>query len=89
MPFDPFAPNADSPSAPARHCFAVTPDDSAELQTVTKAVYVGGAGDVTLRAIESDADVIFRNVPAGAVLDVRTAGIRATGTTATDIVGLA
>ena len=56
---------------------------------MTKAIYVGGQGDVTLRAIESDADVTFRNVPSGAILDVRTANIRATGTTATDIVGLA
>lgn len=73
MPFDTFANNADSPSSPARNCFAVIPDDSTELESVTKAIYVGAGGDVALRAVESDSDVIFRNVPAGSILDVRTA----------------
>ncbi|WP_176473186.1 spike base protein, RCAP_Rcc01079 family [Sphingomonas lenta] len=36
-------------------------------------------------AADDDADVVFRNVPAGALLRVRASHVRATGTTATDI----
>ena len=89
MPFDNYAPNADSPSSPARDCFAIAPDDALELTAVTKAIYVGTGGDVVLRAVESVSDVTFRNVPSGAILDVRVAAIRSIGTTASDIVGLA
>lgn len=89
MPQDHFESTADSPSAPAELCFAVVPSDSGELSVVTKALYVGTGGDVTLRSLRSTADVVFRNVPDGAVLDVRTRAVRASGTTASDIVGLA
>ena len=89
MPIDPFTRNIDTPSDPARKAFAIVPDDAVELPSLTKAVYVGTGGDVTLRAAESGSDVTFRNVPDGAVLDVRVSAIRATGTSAADFVGLA
>ena len=89
MPFDSFSNNLDSPSSPARHCFAVQPSDAQDLPTVTKAIYVGTGGDVTLRAVESEEDVTFRGVPTGSILDVRCSAIRAGGTTAADIVGMA
>ncbi len=80
---------ADSPIAPAQRCFAISPHDIALLPLVTKAIYIGEEGDVTLRAKESDQDVTFRNLAAGSMLDVRAVAIRATGTTASAIVGLA
>ena len=89
MANDIFARNSDSPSGPARRCFAVSPHDSDLLPVLTKAIYVGTGGDIVLRAAEDDADATFRSVPAGAILDVRVCAIRATGTTASDIVGLA
>jgi len=85
----PFANFADSPLAPALDCFEVTPSDGKDLPMVTKALYVGTGGDVVLRAAKSGTDVTFRNVPSGYILDVRTLAVRATGTTAADIVGLA
>jgi hypothetical protein len=42
---------ADSPDAPAAQAFAIVPFDSAELLAGTKAIYVGTAGDVTLRPL--------------------------------------
>lgn len=84
---DRFAGFADSPSSPAALAFAITPNDTAELITATKAIYVGTAGHVTLRAIGASGDVTYRNVPAGSYLTVRASFVRATGTTATDIVG--
>lgn len=86
---DRFRNHADSPMAPASNAFAITPSDSEQLPLATKAIYVGGGGDITLRPLNADADVLFAAFPAGGILDVRTSAIRATGTTATGIVGLA
>lgn len=80
---------ADSPTAPALDCFAVAPHDLDLLPKITKALYIGEAGDVVLRAANAQADVIFRNLPVGYMLDVRVVAVRATGTTAASIVGLA
>ena len=86
---DPFEGFADSPSDPASSCFAIYPDDSAELPRATKALYIGEPGDVTLIAVDDDAAVTFANLTAGAILDVRVKAIMATGTTAAGLVGLA
>lgn len=89
MPMDTFENSTDSLISPAQFCFAIAPNDTGDLDRVTKAIYVGQAGDVTLRALDNDNDVTFRNVASGAILDVRVRAVRATGTTAADIVGLA
>ncbi|MEM7703264.1 MAG: hypothetical protein AAF251_15105 [Pseudomonadota bacterium] len=86
---DPFANALESVVAPATDCFAITPDDSADLTTATKALFVGVGGDVVLRPVAGDTDVTFRNLPDGSVLDVRVRAIRSTGTTAGSLVGLA
>lgn len=86
---DPFKNTAANPVAPAEQCFAITPVNGADLAQATKALYIGTGGDVCLRSIRGTADVTFRNVPAGFVLDVRVRAVRATGTTAADLVGLA
>lgn len=79
----------DSLIAPARTCFEIEPDDATELIQVTKAIYVGAGGDVMVRMIDSDDDVLFSNVPSGAFLPIRVVALRAAGTTASAIVGLA
>ena len=80
---------ADSPTAPALTCFEITPSDTVDLDRVTKALFVGEAGDVVVRSAKGDADVTFRNLPAGYILDVRVKAVRATGTTAASLVGMA
>lgn len=89
MPKDNFQSTSDSVTAPASRCFEITPNDSADLTEATKAIYVGTGGDITLRALDADTDVTFRNVQDGSILDVRVLALRAMGTSATDIVGLA
>ena len=89
MPIDKFDHLADGLTAPSEDTFAVTPDDTAELPQITKALYVGAGGDITLRASRSESDTLFRNVPSGATLDVRVRAVRATGTNASDLIGLA
>lgn len=75
--------------APAGHCFDIVPSDGVELSEVTKAIYIGSGGDVVLKSLGSTEFVTFRNVPAGFILDVRVRQVKATGTTAADLVGLA
>ena len=89
MSSDPFSDSADSAIAAARAPYPVIPSDSIELAVIPKALYVGCGGTIVLRGSAGDSDVTFRNVPAGSVLDVRVRFVRATGTTATDIVALA
>lgn len=84
---DQFSNSADSVSAPATRAVAVTPDDAAALADLPKALYVGGGGDVTMRGAGA-ADQVWTNVPSGTVLPFRARYIRATGTTATDILAL-
>lgn len=86
---DPYRQSVDSPMTPAERCFAITPSDTADLPSATKALYVGEGGDVTLVSVRGTDPVTFRNVPPGAILDVRARAIHATGTTAREIVGLA
>ena len=71
---------------PARNAFAITPNDGTDLTCWALAVYVGGSGDVRLVTWGGET-VTFANAPVG-VLPVRVRRVYATGTTATDLVGL-
>lgn len=86
---DEFEGLAQSVLTPSENAFPVTPDDSAPLMAVPKYLYVGGAGNVTLRTVDAAADVVFRNVPAGGYIYVRASHVRSAGTTATAIVACA
>lgn len=88
MPND-FQNYADSPTAPSLLCYPITPSDTVALPHLTKALYIGEGGDIVLRSALGEADVTFTNLPSGYILDVRTLVVRATGTTAAAIVGLA
>lgn len=82
-----FASTQDSLTSPARKPFAISPSDTVALAIVPKRIFIGGGGDVCLRGIDGSADVIYRNVANGVYLNVRPAFVRATGTTATFIIG--
>ena len=75
----------DTPNSPSRSVLPVTPDDAAPLPQLPKALYVGTGGDVALRCVDDQADVVFRNVPAGGLIRARARFVRATGTTAAHI----
>ena len=89
MQKDNFHHSSDSLISPAQSCFVIVPDDLQDLEQVTKAIFVGQGGDVTVRPLDNVSDVTFRNVAEGAILDIRISAVRASGTTAADIVGLA
>ena len=69
--------------------YPVTPHDTNPLPVVPKAIYVGSAGNVVLRGIGGSQDVTFKNCPAGFHIIVRASHVRATGTTASDLIALA
>jgi hypothetical protein len=87
MPYqDAFAAHADEVSASARAPYAVQPHDVNALPRVPKGIYVGTGGDVTLRGVEGDADVTYRNLPDASYIAVRASHVRATGTTAANLI---
>ena len=73
--------------SPAAHAAAVTPDDATDLATPACGLYVGGAGNLALVTVGGET-VKLEAVPAGSFVPIRTARVRAAGTTATAIVAL-
>lgn len=68
--------------------FLVNPSDTNELPAVTRAIYIGTAGDIKLILKKDSEAIILKNVPSGALLPLRVVKIFAGKTTAEDIVGL-
>lgn len=85
---DPFAQFADSVTTPAEDAAAIVPHDTDPITTTPKALFIGTGGNIVMRGINGSADVTFKNLPSGSVLPFRPGFIRATGTTAADIVAL-
>lgn len=73
---------------PAANGAAVTPSDSVDLANASRGLWIGGAGDVSVNFAGSGSSVVIAGVPAGTLLPLRVARVRATGTTATSIVAL-
>ena len=67
-------------SAPARRMYVVTPHATNPISPLPKALRFNAAGNVVLRAVDSEADVTI-TVAAGETLAVRASHIRVTGTT--------
>jgi len=73
-----------------REAFDITPDDVTDLDQSTQAIYVGGAGDLTVHLVRDDGvpvAVTFKNIIAGTVLPIFVKRVL-TSTTATDLIGL-
>jgi hypothetical protein len=68
--------------------FAVTPSDATVYTNSMRALYVGTGGDVTVRMIRDGNTLLFRNVPSGTLLPIAVDQVRATGTTAADMISL-
>lgn len=66
---------------------AVTPNDSADLAELTRAVWVGGTGDLKV-TFQDGSTVVLQTVPAGSLLPIRVSRIFASGTTATLIAAI-
>lgn len=85
---DAFSGTLDSVSSPATRGVAVTPHDSNPLGDIPKALFVGSGGNLVLRGSGGGSDVTLRNIPSGSLIPFRASFVRATGTSAADIVAL-
>jgi hypothetical protein len=77
-----------SASSSVQNAVAVTPHESNDLASVSRALYIGGAGNLTVTMAGGGSNVTFTAVPAGSFLPIRVSKVLATGTTATSIVAL-
>ena len=83
--FEKFPSNIESP---AERAFVVVPNDATDLAVSTRALYVGGSGDVAVILVGDSVAVTFSNLVTGTILPIRVKRVLVTGTTATNIVGI-
>jgi hypothetical protein len=84
---DPYAKNVAGLDSPAENSADLTPDDGTDLTTATRALWVGVTGSVKVTLV-GGTTVTFASVPGGTILPVRVARLWATGTSATNLLGL-
>lgn len=81
---DPFLGCSSDPLGPAVHAAAVTPSDTNELPNYSKRLWVGGVGNLTLITVGGET-VTYPSVPAGTYIEARAKQVKATGTSAINI----
>ncbi|MEJ0093399.1 MAG: hypothetical protein WDN46_08170 [Methylocella sp.] len=76
--------------SPPTNLAVIAPSDATDLPFVTKAIYFGKAGNITITAMgqAGSPGVTLSNVPVGTVLSIRAQRVWATGTTASGLVAL-
>ena len=72
---------------PAANAASVTPDDSNELTFLSRALYVGGTGNVKV-TMKDGAEVTFSAISSSTILPIAVRKVHSTGTTATAIIAL-
>jgi hypothetical protein len=80
-------PPAGGMESPANSAFAITPNDNSNLSVTTRALYVGGSGNLVATLAGDTAAVTFTGLQAG-YHPLRVKKVSATGTTCTAILGL-
>ena len=73
---------------PAFNAEVVTPHNSTDLAYVSRGLYVGFGGDISVQMEGTGTAIVFKAVPTGALLPIRISRVNATATTATDMVSL-
>lgn len=71
---------------PAFNAEVVVPHDTNTLAKVSRALYVGVSGDVSVQMVGTGTAIVFKAVPAGTMLPIRITRVNATATTATNMV---
>ena len=87
MTTDPYASFAVPPGGPSPDGFAITPSDVTPFGVMARQLFVGGSGNVTL-ITAAGTTLTLTGVLAGALLPIKCSQVKATGTTATSLVGL-
>lgn len=81
------------PTSSARAGEVVVPDDSTDLSTVCRGIWVGNGGDVAVimladREAGGDTVTVFKSVPSGFLLPICAVRVASFGTTASDMIAL-
>lgn len=84
---DEFAGYAVGMDGPAQGAAVITPHATNQLLHSTRAIYVGGSGDMACEMVNGEL-VTFVGLLAGAVYPFRVQRVFVAGTTATSLVGL-
>jgi len=87
MAQDPYAHDPQGLFRPNGHAEVVAPSDATDLDFLARALWVGGAGNVSVVMMDGNT-VVFTGVAAGTLLPIRFSRVNATGTTATNMVAL-
>ncbi len=76
--------------APGYTAVAVTPSNTVDLQPAARALWVAGAGTLTviMAGENSSTTVVFTSIPAGQWMPIQVRRVMSTGTTATGIVAV-
>lgn len=72
---------------PGRNAETVTKSDTVNLSQPSRAIWVGGAGDISVEMLDGGTQV-FVGVVAGSLLPLQVTRINSTSTTATDMVAV-
>jgi hypothetical protein len=78
---DPFNNPATMMTDPVNRAYAISPHATAALTLTTRAIYIGGDGDLICRLHGDTADVTFVGLVAGTLLPLRVSHVRNTSTT--------
>ena len=84
---DKFANRSSGLDSPASDVFPITPDDDTDLATATRAIRADGAGDVVLVTVAGNERTC--RFSAGETRAIRATRVKATGTTASALEGMA
>jgi hypothetical protein len=84
---DEFSNQTTSLTAPVTKSEVITPNDAQTLNHVTRGLYVGQGGDVTVRMLSGEVTTLA-NAQSGVLYPLRITQVLATGTTATNLLGM-
>lgn len=72
---------------PMTSAVVVAPNDSADIANVSRAIYIGGTGNLNV-VMQDGTTVLFSAIPVGTILPIRVTRVLSTSTTATLIVAM-
>jgi hypothetical protein len=72
---------------PADEAFVIIPSDSQNLEKITRGVYIGSGGNLSVLMKNGD-EQTFVGTVAGTILPIRIRRVNAAGTTASSLLGL-
>lgn len=85
---DNFASHVPGTTSPAGNAVAVTPHNSTDLTIASRALWIGGAGNISVEMVGGQSAVVFTGIPAGTWMPLRVTRVNSTNTTATSIVAV-